>query len=107
MWSVVLGGAIAVPGGLWRAGGIEPLAAMPAPGWGAILYLAAGSGVFAYLTWFVAMSLGGVERMSTFQFALPIVGVTLGALFLGEAITWPLIGAMAVVIAGVALVQRG
>ena len=106
MWSVILAGIVAVPATFMRTG-IEPILAMPRTGWIAIVYLGAGSAVFAYLTWFVALRLGGVARISSFQFALPVVGVALGALFLGELVTWPLIAATAVIITGIALVQRG
>ncbi len=106
MWSVVVGAAIQLPfvilrmdAAAWAA--IEPL------GWTAIIYLSAGSTVVAYITWIFALTRGGIGRMSVWQFGLPVVGVAGAAVFLAEPLTPMLVAATAVILFGVALVQRG
>ncbi len=105
MWSVVVGATIQLPfvilrmdAAAWAA--VEPL------GWTAIIYLAAGSTVVAYITWIFALTRGGIGRMSVWQFGLPVVGVAGAAIFLAEPLTPMLIAATVVILFGVALVQR-
>ena len=105
MWSVVISGLILLPFLLKRVTVVE-LEAFPVMGWVSILYLSAGSSIFAYMTWFYALSRGGIGRMSVWQFALPVVGIALAAIFLKEPLTPLLVGATVVILLGVGLVQR-
>jgi len=79
---------------------------LPALTWAVVFYLAAGASVFATVAWFYALTRGGISRMAVWQFALPIVGVSLAALVLGEPVTLPLAASVAVILSGIALVQR-
>ncbi|MDA0654548.1 MAG: EamA family transporter [Proteobacteria bacterium] len=58
------------------------------------------------MTWYYALTRGGIGRMAVWQFALPIVGITLAAAVLGEPVTWPLVASVAVILSAIALVQK-
>jgi len=65
-----------------------------------------GSG-FAYLCYFTLLQRWGATRTSMVAYLLPVVGIVLGALVLGEPITLNRIGGTLLVIAGIALVNSG
>ena len=54
----------------------------------------------------VGVRRGGIARTGTVQYAQPLVTVVLAALFLRESITWPLLAAGAIIVAGIAIAQR-
>ncbi|KIL97621.1 Permease of the drug/metabolite transporter (DMT) superfamily [Paramagnetospirillum magnetotacticum MS-1] len=60
----------------------------------------------SYLTWFWLISRYPATRLSAFSFLTPLFGMMFGAVLLGERITWGLSGAMALVAAGIWLVNR-
>jgi drug/metabolite transporter (DMT)-like permease len=60
----------------------------------------------SYLTWFWLISRYPATRLSAFAFLTPLFGMLLGAVLLGERITWGLGAAMALVAAGIWLVNR-
>lgn len=105
MWSVVISGLILLPMLMTRVS-ISEFVALPVMGWVSILYLSAGSSIFAYMTWFYALSRGGIGRMSVWQFVLPVIGIALAAVFLREPLTPLLVAATVVILLGVGLVQR-
>jgi drug/metabolite transporter (DMT)-like permease len=65
-----------------------------------------GSG-FAYLCYFTILQHWGATRTSMVAYLLPVVGIALGAVVLGEPVTLNRIGGTALVIAGIALVNSG
>jgi drug/metabolite transporter (DMT)-like permease len=65
-----------------------------------------GSGV-AYLCYFTIMANWGATRTSMVAYLLPVVGIALGGLVLGDPITPNRIGGTALVIAGIGLVSSG
>ena len=105
MWSVVISGLILLPILMTRVS-ISEFGELPVMGWVSILYLSAGSSIFAYMTWFYALSRGGIGRMSVWQFVLPVIGIALAAVFLREPLTPLLVAATVVILLGVGLVQR-
>ncbi|MBS27706.1 MAG: hypothetical protein CL566_02100 [Alphaproteobacteria bacterium] len=105
MWGVVIAALIQLPFVLVRMDG-DAWAAVEPLGWLAIFYLSVGSTIVAYLTWIYALSRGGIRRMSVWQFALPVVGVGLAAIFLAEPMTPLLVAATVIILFGVGLVQR-
>ncbi len=105
MWSVVVASLMMVPFALWHLD-FAAVAALPGIAWFSVFMLAINSNIVAYLAMFMAIAVAGPTRMTTFLFGMPIVGVASGTLFLGEALTWPLLLATFVIIAGVALAQR-
>lgn len=60
----------------------------------------------SYLTWFWLISRYPATRLSAFSFLTPLFGMVFGAWLLGERISWGLGGAMALVAAGIWLVNR-
>jgi drug/metabolite transporter (DMT)-like permease len=65
-----------------------------------------GSGL-AYLCYFTILQNWGATRTSTVSYLLPVVGIALGAVVLGDPITPNRIAGTAFVIAGIALVSSG
>jgi len=106
MWSVVVASLMMIPFGLWHLD-FAAVAGLSGVAWFSIAMLAINSNIVAYLAMFVAIAIAGPTRMTTFLFGMPVVGVASGTLFLGELLTWPLVVATFVIIAGVALAQRG
>jgi drug/metabolite transporter (DMT)-like permease len=73
----------------------------------AVLWLGLlGSGL-AYLCYFTILRAWGATRTSTSAYLLPVVGIVLGAIVLGDPITANRIGGTLLVIAGIALVNSG
>lgn len=64
-----------------------------------------GSGV-AYLLYFHLIGAWGVTRTSLVTYVLPVVGLALGAAFLGEAPGWNMLAGLGLILAGIALVNR-
>ncbi len=58
----------------------------------------------AYLCCFTVIGSWGATRTSMVAYVLPVVGITLGALVMGDPVTPSRIGGTALVIGGVALV---
>ena len=78
--------------GAWRGAGTGP--------WLAVLYLAAGGSFLGALIWNVALRRVEASRLAHFIFLQPLVGVALGAGFLGDRVTlWTAAGG-ALVLAG-------
>jgi drug/metabolite transporter (DMT)-like permease len=73
--------------------------------WAALLYLSLLSTLLAYAAWYWALGQGGVGRTGLLQFAQPLVGLALAGLLLGEALTWPLLLAAAMILAGMAMAR--
>ncbi len=60
----------------------------------------------SYLAWFWLVSRYPAGRLSAFSFLTPLFGLIAGAVLLGETVTWALIVALALVGAGIYLVNR-
>ncbi len=75
-------------------------------GWSATVYLALVSTVIAYVAWYWALGKGGIARMATIQFLQPVTGVIVAVLWLGEALTLPMLAAALAILGGVVIVQR-
>lgn len=73
----------------------------------AVLWLGLlGSGV-AYLLYFTILRAWGAMRTSMVSYLLPVVGILLGSIVLGETMTANRLGGTALIIAGIALVNGG
>ncbi|NKB48911.1 MAG: EamA family transporter [Alphaproteobacteria bacterium] len=104
LWSLVFACVLLIPV-LAIASSFSELLQLTVLNWSVVIYLAAGASVIATITWFYALSRGGISRMAVWQFALPIVGIALAAIVLGEPVTWLLVASVAVILSGIALVQ--
>ncbi|MBI2321945.1 MAG: DMT family transporter [Chloroflexi bacterium] len=94
---------------------LVPLAALLAP-WTALagrpevlagaLYLGLVPVAIGYVLWYGALRRLRAAQAAAFQYLVPVWTVAIAAVWLGEPLTAPLAGGMALVIAGVWLVQR-
>src|SRR5207237_3425701 len=67
------------------------------PGWGAIVFIGVSSGV-GYFLWLYALTHASPTRVTVFLALSPLTASALGALLLGEQVTWGLwIGLIATV----------
>jgi len=73
----------------------------------AFAYLAVVGSVFAYTAYVYAARHLRTTTLSLYAYVNPVVAVILGWLILHEELTWVSITAMAVILAGVAMVQSG
>lgn len=74
--------------------------------WVSLAYQVLGVAVVSYAAWFWLVSRHPASRLAPFLFLTPVFGVSLGALVLGEPVTWALLGALALIGAGIWVVNR-
>jgi drug/metabolite transporter (DMT)-like permease len=75
--------------------------------WAELAFLALGSTAAGLLLWNVAVLAGGVTRVSLLLYLEPVVSVLGAAVFLGEHVTWVMIGGGLLIMAGVAIASTG
>jgi len=75
--------------------------------WLAIAWLGTLSAGFAYLLFYYLLHEIGPTRVATVTYTIPVVGVTLGVVFLHEALTWQLVVGTLLIVSGVWSVTRG
>lgn len=105
LWSVGFGGlvllpfaAIRIPFENWSQFGLGDFIS--------VAVLAYGPNLLAFIAWFWALHIGGVQRVAVFQFASPPLSVLIAVVFLGERLTPSLLLALALVLGGIALARR-
>jgi drug/metabolite transporter (DMT)-like permease len=59
-----------------------------------------------FIAWLWLMSVYPASTVASFSFLTPVLALALGALIFGETITWPILGAAALVAAGIVLINR-
>lgn len=74
--------------------------------WGILSFQAVVVVAFGFLTWFWVLSVYPSSDMASFSFLAPVFGVILGWLMLGEPITPAILLALALVSAGIVLINR-
>ncbi len=72
---------------------------------GAVLYQSLVTAAFGFVTWNTLLQKYGAVALHSFIFIMPIAGVTLGGLLLGEPITPKLLIALALIVAGILVVH--
>ncbi len=72
---------------------------------GAVLYQSLVTATFGFVTWNTLLQKYGAVAMHSFIFMMPIAGVALGGLVLGEPITSKLLIALALIVAGILVVH--
>ena len=72
---------------------------------GALLYQSLISATFGFVTWNKLLQRYGAVALHSFIFLMPIAGVALGGLVLGEPITSKIIAALAFIVAGILVVH--
>lgn len=105
LWGNILGGALLVLPLAYRGTSVD-WGSVGFEVWGSITYLALFSSVLAYVAWYWALAKGGVARIATAQFAMPVMTLGLAVLLLGERLTMPLVLAGLVILAGIYLAQK-
>ncbi|AKJ70577.1 multidrug DMT transporter permease [Pandoraea thiooxydans] len=91
--------ALAGVDGHWRIQALPPLVVA------SILYQAAVVAFISYLAWFWLLTRYMASRLSVFSFLTPLFGVSFGVLLLGDQIGPRFLGASAMVLTGIALVN--
>ncbi|MBM3599963.1 MAG: DMT family transporter [Alphaproteobacteria bacterium] len=104
-WGVVLAG-LGLICALPFAGARQDWLAVTGAGWFAVLYLAIGVTIIGYVAWYWALGAGGISRIAVFQFLQMPVGLAVAIVFLGEALSLPLVVAAILILAGVYIAQR-
>jgi drug/metabolite transporter (DMT)-like permease len=72
---------------------------------GALLYQSLITAAFGFVTWNKLLQEYGAVALHSFIFLMPIAGVALGGLVLGEPITSKIIAALALIVAGIMVVH--
>jgi drug/metabolite transporter (DMT)-like permease len=80
---------------------------VPTQAWLALLYLVVFGSILAYSAFVYVINHSRPALATSYAYVNPIVAVGLGALFVGETVSTPLLAGMAVILAGVALVVLG
>jgi drug/metabolite transporter (DMT)-like permease len=98
--------ALAGATGEWRVRDVTPVAIA------ALGYQAVAVAFFSYLVWFWLLTRYAAAKLAVFSFLTPLFGITFGVLLLGDSFSGRFVGAAALVLAGIALVnaparQRG
>jgi drug/metabolite transporter (DMT)-like permease len=75
-------------------------------GWGGIAYMTFGSSIAGYCLWYWALGAGGIARIGTWQFGMPVIGVILAVVLLGEPVGWLLPLAGTIIMAGTIIAQK-
>jgi len=73
---------------------------------GALLYVALFASLFAYLLWSYGVTTIGPERSGQFVHLMPVFGLVLAVILLGEAIVLPQIAGAVCIFIGILLVNR-
>jgi len=80
--------------------------AIPGPAWAAIGWMAVLSSLVGYALWFYALGKGGIARIGTLQFMMPIVTLAGAVLILGEQWTLNLGVVCALILTGTFVAQK-
>lgn len=102
----ILCGAVllAIPAAIEWHGAGYPLPTLA--GWGAIAYLGLLGTSLSFVWYSQAVAAIGAARATQFTNLVPVFGVLLSAVLLGEAVPWASVGGGVVVVAGVMLTNR-
>ena len=104
-YEMLAGGvALLAAGAVTGEAGRVRLGAMPASGWAALGYLIVFGSLVAFSAYVWLLGHAPLSLTATYAYVNPVVAVLLGALILGEPVTWPVLLGGAIVVAGVGLV---
>ncbi|WP_189848165.1 EamA family transporter [Streptomyces omiyaensis] len=105
VYEMLAGGLGGIAVGLLRGEhrGFDP-GAVSASSWGALAYLIVFGSLIAFTAYAWLLQSAPVSLAATYAYVNPVVAVLLGALILGEALTWPILLGGAIVVAAVCLI---
>lgn len=102
-WQLLVGGLVLSGGGMAAGGGLHTLSIAS----GALLFYLALLSSVAFAVWSLLLKHNPVSLIAAFNFLIPIFGVTLSAVFLGESLLrWSYLVALVLVCGGIWLVTR-
>ncbi len=85
---------------------VRPLPTLPGSFWAALLFLSLGCTALAYVFWAHALKRLEATRVAVFIYAIPLLGLMWGRIYLGEPITvWLVLGGV-MIVAGLVLTNR-
>jgi drug/metabolite transporter (DMT)-like permease len=101
-YQLVMGALVAVP--LMPFGGpvVREVAALPVA---SLLFQGMFVVGLTYTVWFTMMRVYPASGLTSFAFLSPVFGVLCGGVLLGEPLSWRIIGALALIAAGLSLVN--
>ena len=85
----------------------RPLDAIHPQGWFAVLYLGAIATALCFVIRFTIIRANGAVFMSQVGYLIPLFGVLLSNLMLGQTITWQIAGALVMILAGIGVTRLG
>lgn len=88
-----------------REGFFGSVPSFTAGGWLAVLFIGASSGV-GYVLWLWALAHAPSTDVTVFLALSPVTAIALGALFVGEPVSWPAVTGLGCVAVGLLLAQR-
>jgi drug/metabolite transporter (DMT)-like permease len=106
LWAIAVASAVLLPAAAVQFGRVD-WADLSSTTYAAVLHITLGASVLAYISWFWALSRGGIARVAALQFAQPIVVLVLAALLLNEPLRASMAGPTLTILAGIALTMRG
>ena len=103
-YSYAIAMLLLLPLTLWRSAHLD-WSRVGVEGWFAVVYMALGTSVVAYLIYFWALRHLAASRIGVFTYLQPLLGTLLGIFVLREPFTLQLVFAAMLVLAGVALTE--
>lgn len=104
-WGVAVAAVVLSPLAVLRVGDVA-WASLEGTTWVALLHLTLGANIIAFVSWFWALSRGGIARVAVLQFIQPPVAVLFAVILLGEKITGSIMLAMLTIVIGIILARR-
>jgi drug/metabolite transporter (DMT)-like permease len=106
-WSLLIGGAVLVAGGLLAGEGAEfDVGAFSAKSIAALAYLVVVGSIVAFSCYAWLLANAPISKVSTYAYVNPVIAVILGAVFLSERVAVATVAGMALVVASVFVIVR-
>ena len=107
-WVTVIGALWTLPAGWYEARSLGfSLGSMTLEAWGAVAFLGVGCSFLATLLYFVALERTESQKVGVYLYTIPPMTAVVALLYLGEIPTLHLAVGAVLVIAGVAITERG
>lgn len=104
-WYSIIGALMFLPPALWVSRGFA-IDSIPASAWFAMVYMGAVPGALAVLLWYYGLRHVQASIAGAFTGMMPITAVLSAGLVLDEAIRWPHLAGMLLIVLGIVMVTR-
>ena len=94
---------VGMAGGEWASFALEAVTLRSALAWA---YLVVAGSLIAFGTYIWLLRASTPAKVATYAYVNPVIAVLLGWALAGEAVTWPMLGAAAVIVTAVMLITR-